>query len=193
MREEKAALRAAMQQRRAAEDAAMRAQRSARAQQHLVELPEFGRAGTIAFYWAMAEEVDTQHAIATALGQGRRVALPRVTRRAGIRQMMFHQYTGSPAELVPGPFGLTEPAATAPVVEPEEMDLVVVPGLAFDGQGGRLGYGGGYYDRFLPLVRPEVPRFGFCFAFQVQTASVPRGSHDILVHGTVTDAEVRRF
>lgn len=190
----KAAVRAAALARRAALGAGERARLGALAQARLLHLPEFAAAGTVAFYWAMGDEAPTQDAIAAALAAGKRVALPRVGRTAGAgRQMTFHRFGGDPRELIPGPMGLLQPPVSAPVVAPAELDLVVVPGVAFDRTGGRVGYGGGYYDRYLPAVPPGVPRVGFCFAVQVLDGPVPRGPGDVPVDMLVTDSQVLRF
>lgn len=193
IREAKAALRAAMLQRRGNLGPGEWSRLSDLAQRHLMACPEFGRARTVAMYWAVRGETGTQEAIQAAVAAGKRVALPRIVRTADGRNMVFHLYAGRPSDLAPGPMGLREPAAAAPVVDPGEMDLVVVPGLAFDRTGGRLGYGGGFYDRFLPGVRPGVPRLGYCFAFQVLDQPVPRAPNDVTVDGLITDAGFWRF
>lgn len=194
MREAKAALRAAALARRAALDPQERAAAAIAAGQRLVALPEFQRSRTIAFYWAVRDELPTQGAIAAALAAGQRVALPRVARTAaGERAMVFHAYGGDPAELRAGPLGLMQPRRTAPVVAPGEVDLAVVPGVAFDRTGGRVGYGGGYYDRYLPRLAPGVPKVGFCYAVQLVGAPVPRGPADVAVDALITENEVLRF
>lgn len=77
--------------------------------------------------------------------------------------------------LAPGAYGLLEPGEDSPVIAPEEISLVLVPGTAFDAQGGRVGQGGGYYDRFLP--RSPAYRIGVCHDFAL-LGEVPRQAHD---------------
>lgn len=85
-----------------------------------------------------------------------------------------------------GLFGLCQPARPWRRLPPERMDLVIVPGLAFDRNGHRLGRGGGYFDRFLEKVPAQVPRIGLAFRFQV-VARLPRESHDQPVDRVITD------
>ena len=76
-------------------------------------------------------------------------------------------------------------------MDPSLIDVVVVPGLAFDRAGFRVGYGGGNYDRFLPRLRPDAVRVGFAFGLQLLPAGkVPRGPNDEPVHHVVTEREL---
>lgn len=203
MREEKAALRRALRERRGALAADERRRRDAAIQAHLLAMPEFARARTVLLYVAVRGEAETRDVIARALGDGKRVVLPRVVRWQGAvppgpapvygsggRGLALHLYSG-PADLVPGPMGLLEPRPDAPWVTPGEVDLAVVPGVAFDRTGARLGQGGGFYDRFLPCLPPGVPRVGYAYAFQVVDA-VPAGPGDQRVDAVVTDEGIIR-
>jgi 5-formyltetrahydrofolate cyclo-ligase len=91
--------------------------------------------------------------------------------------------SGDPVK--PSSFGALEPAAGEPV-GPEEIDVVVVPGLAFDRRGHRVGYGGGFYDRFLGRLRPDALTVGICFSVQV-VDEVPHGRGDRPVDLVVTE------
>lgn len=204
LREQKAALRQAMLARREALSQDEWTRASARVQAQLLASPEYQRAGTILFYWAVGREARSQGAIAAALQEGKRVVLPRVVNWRGQeaprwsapvygvagKGLALHQYR-RPEDLEAGIFGLQEPAPHTPAVQPKELDLVVVPGVVFDRLGGRIGHGGGYYDRFLPHLPPAVPRLGYCFAFQV-VDRLPRGPHDATVTGLVTEDGVLR-
>jgi len=111
-------------------------------------MEEFAAAGLIHTYVSSKEkEVDTHGLIRISLEQGKRVAVPVVEGKGQLRHAEIEGLEG----LVRDAWGLLEPPADHAVwvEEVEEIDLVVVPGLAFDRQGGRLGFGGGYYDRFL--------------------------------------------
>ena len=94
-------------------------------------------------------------------------------------------------ELVPGPFGLAQPSEHAPHVSHARIDAVIIPGVAFDEQGTRLGYGGGYYDRLLPMMRPECMRVGVAFDEQV-LAHIPAEEHDACVDVLVTPPRIIR-
>jgi 5-formyltetrahydrofolate cyclo-ligase len=97
-------------------------------------------------------------------------------------------------ELTLGTFGILEPKmelrdSPARRVEPAELDLVVVPGVAFDRTGGRLGHGKGYYDRFLRTVRSDATLVGFAFECQL-FPSIPMQAHDVPVHKVITEKSV---
>jgi 5-formyltetrahydrofolate cyclo-ligase len=101
-----------------------------------------------------------------------------------------------PSELVFGIFGLLEPGPGCPEVAPHDIDVFMVPGLAFDARGGRVGYGGGYYDELMAYVRshPDGPSgffVGFGYDFQV-SESCPTGEWDVPIDCVVTDTRVLR-
>ncbi len=160
---------------------------SARAQEALIQSRTFARAGLILVYQPFRGEVQTEQIVRDALAAGKRLALPRV--RQEPRGLTLHAYSGDPATLVRGAYGIREPDPASPQIDPAEIGLVVVPGVAFDRTGVRLGYGGGYYDRTLPVLRaanPSVALIGLAYAFQVVDA-LPRDPHDIPVDGVATD------
>ncbi len=93
-------------------------------------------------------------------------------------------------ELVPGTWGILEPPENSRKVVPaEEIDLAVVPGLAFDRQFNRLGYGAGYYDRFLPKLKKNAVKAGICYSIQL-IDQIPVEAFDIAMDIIVTDTEV---
>jgi 5-formyltetrahydrofolate cyclo-ligase len=133
-------------------------------------------------------EMDAWTAQEAWLAAGGRLALPRVV---GEGALEWH-LVASRAQLIPGFRNIPEPdPATAPRVDPATAHLVFVPGIAFDRQGGRLGRGGGYYDRLLATLPREVIRIGIAHEFQLVDA-VPREPHDARVDWVATDAAVRR-
>jgi len=200
--EEKRALRREMSAARAALSEAERQARSAAASARLLALPELAApagAGpqTLAGYVAVKGEIDPAPALATAAAAGVTVALPRVAPEAP--RLRFHRADAGP--LAPGRFGLPEPDASAPELALDALDAVIVPGLAFDADGRRLGFGGGYYDGLFGtsgasgLPNSGLPRrpalIGLCYDFQI-VARCPSGDGDVPVDLVVTDARVLR-
>ena len=119
--------------------------------EQLENLPEFIRAQSVLLYWSMPSEVGT-HAFLERWYGRKKLYLPKV---AG-QQLEIREYI--PGNLEEGYRGIMEPSADAPAAE--SVDLVIVPGMAFDAQGGRLGRGGGFYDRLLPSL--ACPKVGVC-------------------------------
>jgi 5-formyltetrahydrofolate cyclo-ligase len=120
---------------------------SARICEHLAAWPIFRPAQSVAAYMAFGNEISLMPLMKQF--NGKRWAIPRTLVKPEPR-LVFHPY--DPTRLVQHRFGMLEPDASLPVVEPHELDLVLVPGVAFDRGGHRLGFGGGFYDRFLPQV-----------------------------------------
>ena len=94
-------------------------------------------------------------------------------------------------DLDDGPYGLRQPKEDAPRVLLDSVDAVLVPGVAFDETGARLGYGGGYYDRLLPQLRPDCKTIGISYDEQLLT-SIPGEAHDVAVSIVVTPTRVLR-
>jgi 5-formyltetrahydrofolate cyclo-ligase len=162
--------------------AAFRAEASRDVAARLATLPAWERAGTIALHAALGAEVGTDEIARRAADAGKRIAWPRLA--PGGRAMEFAACPA--ADLVPGPSRALEPPAAAPVVPLAEIDLAVVPGVAFDPQGGRLGRGRGHYDATLSLLRPGAARVGIAFEVQV-VPGVPGESHDVPLDAVVTE------
>ena len=121
---------------------------------------EWERADVVYAYLSVADEVDTRSVIADALRAGKRVALPRCTQ---VPHVLSWHYVSSLDSLVPGRFGIHEPdpeLCEDASFEGTSRSIALVPGLAFDVQGYRLGYGGGYYDDF--LARFAGTSIGLC-------------------------------
>ena len=151
---------------------------SAAIQARLLDLSEFREAGVVHSYVSRDDEVDTTRVIREVLASGRRVAVPVLVQ--GSRVLLRHAEIGGLEELEPGPFGLLQPAATAArwIEDKRLFDLILVPGLAFDAGGHRVGYGRGYYDRFLDQV--AAPRVGLVQeSFLVE--QVPVEAYDVPV------------
>jgi 5-formyltetrahydrofolate cyclo-ligase len=166
--------------------------KSRRIAEALFSLPEFKRAKTVAFYVAKdeAREVRTQEMILEALRTGKRVVVPFVTGDG----MEFSEISG-PSDLSLGAFGISEPRSEIRRPVPlKEIDLIIVPGVAFDTEGGRIGYGKGFYDRFLCRLlseRPDARVVGLAFEMQI-VDRIERKPSDIPVHILVTEERVVR-
>lgn len=142
----------------------------------LTEFPIFDDARLVLSYVSFGPEVGTRTLIDLLLGQGRRVAVPRVNRAA--HSMTFHEVS-SLGELEPGTMGILEPAPDVPAVSVEEMvgSVCLVPGLVFDGAGHRVGYGGGYYDRFLEFYPGD--KVGLARTTMLSSNPLPVGPLDV--------------
>lgn len=152
-------------------------------------LEELRGAGTIHLSLSVGSEVSTQDVVAEARRRGVRVVVP-VTMTAERRLLLTELVEG--ARLVPGPFGIPEPTPDTRVpVAIDVLGAVVVPGLAFDPQGNRLGWGAGYYDRLLAGLRPGIPVVALAFECQIVPA-IPSLGHDVRMSAIVTEQRVIR-
>lgn len=146
------------------------------------------RAGRCVVAFApISGEPDIRPWVREALGRGVHVALPHVDWVA--RSMVPREVRSIDKGLEAGRHGVPGPAGDLPQVSMAQIDTILVPGLAFDSQGGRLGRGGGFYDRFLARVPPGALLVGVCFEVQVLDR-VPREAHDRPVHVVVTERRV---
>lgn len=182
----KSALRAEVRRRRASLDDATRRRAAAAAADHLLALPEVARAETVALYAAHGDELDPAPAGDALRARGLATVLPRVD---GASLLLVP--VGSGDQLSPGYRGVPEPVGDA--LPAEAVDVVVVPGVAFDRSGGRLGQGGGHYDRLLATLPRGSLRVGYAFACQL-VDEVPRSLHDEAVDVVVTeDGTIRTY
>lgn len=138
----------------------------------LLQHPRVRAAHTIALYMSLPDEVQTRSLIDALYNKGTRVVLPAVT---GPGEMEFRLYEG-PASLREGDFHIMEPTGHA-FTDLDAIEIIVVPGMAFDRDGNRLGRGKGYYDRMLPRLR-HAYKLGLCFPFQ-KVDHVPTEATDI--------------
>ena len=131
------------------------------------------------------DEIDTHAIIADAFAQGKKVAVPLCDLPS--RSMAFH-YIESLDELVPGIKGIPEPLPDTPIVKLSEMlgSICLVPGLVFDGAGYRIGYGGGFYDRFLAFYPGD--KIGLAYTMQLSNNPLPVGATDVPVDMIVSDS-----
>ncbi len=151
------------------------------ASMHLTSLPEWKSARSVVLYSAVGSELSTELIIQNAVDSGKEVYLPVTLDDSGM--MTLGKYGSS---LTEGRFGIFEPA---PLTDIPEIDLIVVPAVAFDRNGHRLGQGKGYYDRF--LARIAALSIGFGYASQLAD-TIPTEPHDHSLDIVVTDQEVIR-
>jgi len=162
---------------------------SVAATDHLVDTPEFARAGALMIFLPLPYEVDAQPIAIRAWQLNKTVTVPLV--RPEQRHMIPLEISSLGEAMDTDRIGLRTPSHRRPI--PIEMiDMVVVPGLGFDRRGRRLGRGGGFYDRF--LSRPEFHGVTCGLGFEGQLIEeVPTAAHDVDLHMLATDRRLLRF
>lgn len=178
----KARLRRRLLSRRAALSETEVTQKSAIIASHVGTMPAFGDSLTIMVYIALPQEVQTALIIQAARRQRKRIVVPVMQGSMLVAVELPQEAT----QLQRGPYGILEPRASASVVRLEEIQYVAVPGIAFDRCGARLGFGKGYYDRFLAQLPATTYTCGLAFCMQI-VPCVPRLSHDVCMQGVVTE------
>jgi 5-formyltetrahydrofolate cyclo-ligase len=139
-------------------------------------LPGYARAETVLLYIsAFPEEIPTLELMAEAIADGKRVIFPRVN--ASERRLSLHEIREPRHDLAPGTLGIPEPRVGLEEFDPLGIDWALVPGLAFDLGRHRLGRGAGYYDRLLPNLGSDVPRWAVAYMAQ-RVDCVPIETHD---------------
>lgn len=194
-------MRRALLCRRRAQPPQRAAELSLAAQERLLASPCWRDAARVALYVGVRGETGTDLLLREAWATGREVWLPRV--RSVADGLMDFVRCAGPESLRPGAFGLSEPLPELPGAAPGDAafqpQLFLLPGVAFDRRGGRMGYGGGFYDRFLGALarkreaargsaRP-CPLLGFCFGFQI-VEKLPTAAWDQPVDGLCTEGEL---
>ncbi len=165
--------------RRDATPTAVRQELGERVGERFLALTEVQRAATIMLFWSFGSEVPTRPLIDRLDERGVAVALPRIE---GADLVPVRYIPGDPTTNTS--FGAQEPAGGVRL-DPSTIDVVAVPGVAFDRRGRRIGYGGGYYDRFLRGIRAFT--VGLAFELQVLNEELPSGSFDVPVDAIVTE------
>jgi 5-formyltetrahydrofolate cyclo-ligase len=167
-----------------------RQQKSRAITEHLLALPEFAKVRHVFAYVGFRSEVETLPLIVHCLKKGVTVSVP-LTLPAEHR-LLPYAVTDPDRDLAPGYCGILEPLPNLPPMDPASIEVVVTPGSVFDARGGRLGYGGGYYDRFLQNAAPQALRIGLAFDLQVVKA-VPLKSHDQQLDYLITETRTIPF
>jgi 5-formyltetrahydrofolate cyclo-ligase len=151
-------------------------------------LPLYQRARVVLGYMAFDHEVLTDGLMRQAIALGKQVVLPMV--QPDRRQLELYAVEDLDRDLAPGYCGILEPhPSRTRAVAPEALDLALVPGVAFDVRGGRLGFGAGFYDRLLDRLPRVAPKIGLAFDFQVITR-LPQLPHDVRLEAIVTDDRI---
>lgn len=140
-----------------------------------------GNGGALAVYLASADEIDLTSFISLALERGIVVAAPRWN---GHTYELARLHSLNVSDLRTGPMNILEPAL-AEIIDPGDVGAWIIPGLAFTPDGKRLGYGGGWYDRFLAAAKPGSLKIGVCHGFQL-VETIPVEAHDIRLDRTIT-------
>lgn len=155
--------------------------------EHFFTLREISTAQNIFIFINFRSEVDTKPIIEHLLEMGKNVIVP-YTDIPNKRLQLF--YLNDFKELIEGSYGILEPnPSTAKEAKLKDVDLVVVPGSAFDTKGGRMGYGGGFYDRLLPYIKSGVKTVAIAFELQI-VEQVPMGYYDRRVDIIVTEERI---
>lgn len=153
---------------------------------NLIKSQFYKNAKFIFAYVSFKSEVDTLGFIEYALGDNKIVCVPKIeSKEKGIEFFEIN----SLAHLKAGYYGILEPTANCPSANLKEIDLMLIPGLAFDILGGRLGYGAGYYDRFLYQTKLNFNKVGIAYDFQV-IDKVPMDEHDVRIDGIITTKDI---
>ncbi len=154
---------------------------------NLAKLAEYKKAKAVMFYASKGNEVGTEMPIRKSLGEGRLVLLPITNAEKG--ELEISEIKDYDSDLKKGAYGIMEPKQKTAVAE-DEIDAVIVPGIAFDMEGHRLGYGLGYYDKLLHRLA-NAAKIGLAYDFQV-VDNLPRESHDQPMDIVVTESRVIR-
>ncbi len=157
----------------------------------LFQLPEFKKAKTVMFYVSFGKEAATHNMIKEAIQQKKKVVVPKIKSK---RNLAVYEIDNFNKDLTRGSFGILEPTHSKRRITPKtEIDLVVVPGVCFDRKNGiRLGFGAGYYDRFLQEIKDTAVLIGIAFERQL-AQGVPCMVHDVNMHKIVTERRVLEF
>lgn len=151
-------------------------------------LPAYAAAQTVMWYVDAGSEVRTRHTLPVALTHGKRVVVPWCVVETNELELFLLE---DMSELVEGAYKILEPKEElrqlpAKKIQPEQLDLVMVPGTAFDLRGGRMGQGKGYYDRLLAHARPDAPLVAMGFDCQI-FEEIPVAPHDVFMDFVLTE------
>jgi 5-formyltetrahydrofolate cyclo-ligase len=159
--------------------------------EHILAMPEYQNATTVLGYMHFGSEFISELWVRQALADGKRLVLPRVNRHAN--ELDLYRVDDLASQLAAGSWGIAEPVVERceRLIDLNEVEFALLPGVAFARNGARLGYGGGYYDKLLARINPHPVRVAAAFALQV-VQNVPQETTDVEVEWLVTERETIR-
>ena len=156
----------------------------------VLQMDRLQQAQTVFIYVDFRSEVKTRELIKKLQNMGKRVVVPVTLLEE--RDLLPVQITNMEQDLAPGYASILEPVETirsTRYVAPEKIDIIFLPGSVFDESGGRMGYGGGFYDRFVSSKAPQAQRIGLCYELQV-VKRAPLQDHDERMDTIITEERV---
>lgn len=149
----------------------------------VIESKYYKEANSIFIFVSYKTEVDTHKIIKKSLEDGKIVCVPKViSKKDGMYGAVINKFS----DLKPGKYGILEPGEENVKILEKDIDLVLVPGAVFDKEGGRIGYGGGFYDRFLVKIRKNVSKIAIAYNAQI-IDKVPMGELDVRIDGIISN------
>lgn len=156
----------------------------------LMSFDGFDKSRCIMAYMDFKNEVMTKFLIDHCLNLGKTVALPLIDSIDGTKKIYSYELKDRQRDVKLGTYGILEPVKQfCARIDPENIDMVIVPGVAFDIKGGRIGYGAGFYDIFLREVRDDCIKAGIAFELQVFSC-IPKEDHDISMDAVFTESKI---
>ncbi|MCM8710349.1 5-formyltetrahydrofolate cyclo-ligase [Clostridium sp. SYSU_GA19001] len=143
----------------------------------------YNKSSIIFVYVSFNSEVDTHRIIKHALENNKIICVPKIINKTkGMKAVRINTIE----ELKRNSFGILEPENFSNIINPEEIELMIIPGLAFDKKGGRVGYGAGYYDKYIKAAKKNIKKVGLAYRFQL-VSEVPKEEHDVVMDVIITD------
>lgn len=155
----------------------------------LISSDYYKKSYVIFTFVSFKDEVDTHRFIEYALKDGKKICVPKVPSK---KQGMEVYFINSFEDLKKGYFDILEPLEGCIKASAEEIDFILMPGVAFDKQGNRIGYGAGFYDRFLSQLKRQVPKIALSYDFQLYE-KVPTDEFDVRIDGVITETDFITF
>ena len=185
IRKLKGKIRSGIQSKRDSLDVSIRQEKSRQIADRLIGLRQYDKSSMVLAYYPFRSEIDTTIIIKDAIARGKKIALPMV----GKNNLELFYIRDLVDDLEPGSYDIMEPVPSrCEKAEPSHIDLVIVPGVGFDREHNRLGYGGGFYDRLLSRIPGSVPRIALSFDLQV-IDKIPVSEHDQKIDILITESQ----